>query len=163
MTDEIMMMPLSVECGSFLCCCVAGAALSFVFLLINAVEKAFGFTGVLAAVFDFLFCLFCGFSVFSLMLRYCSGRIRGYLLLGTLLGAVIFTSSFGEYVSEAFTELFVMLLKIANELLRLLFSPVIYVKAVSCEFARKTMKHFSEIAKKVWPIRKFCLKNRLKS
>ena len=163
MTDELIMMPISAECGSFLGCCIAGAALALGFSLVNAAEKAFGFTGIFAAIFDFFFCLFCGFSVFSLLLRYCSGNIRGYLLIGSVLGAVIFSASLGEYVTDAFSALFEITIKGILALFRLFFTPILRVKAPICEAARKFSQHFYKIAKKVWQNRKFCLKNRLKS
>ena len=163
MTDELIMMPISAECGSFLGCCVAGAALALTFSLINAAEKGFGFTGISAVVLDFFFCINCGYFAFSLLMRYCSGNIGGYLLIGLALGAVIFSALLGEYVTEAFSELFGMIKRCFFELLRLLFIPVLRFKVSICEALRKFSQLFRKIAKKVWRNRKFCLKIRLKS
>lgn len=134
--------------------------MAFCFLLLDSAEKAFNFTDVFAAFFDFVFCLICGFSLFSLTLRFCSGNIRGYLLLGAFLGALIFALSIGKYVADAFLALLKMLFEMVKELFRLLFLPFGYTKMLICRFIKIFSKKFHKFAKKVLINRKIRLKNR---
>lgn len=160
MTDELIMMPISLECVSFLCCCAAGAALAVLFSLMFAAEKAFSFTAAATAVFDFLFCLICFETAFWLLMRYCSGAVRGYLLIGMALGAVICFCLLGEYVEKAFFALFVFVKEGICGLLRIVFIPILYAVKAGRRIVKKLFEVFYEIAKKVWRNRKFCLKKR---
>lgn len=160
MTDELMMMPISLECIGFLGCCAAGAVLALILSLIFAVEKAFSFTEALSAIFDFLFCLLCFEMTFRLLMRYCSGRIRGYFLLGIMLGALIFCCSVGEYAADAFSMLLILLKRGACGLFRLISVPIFSLLRAMRKAVKKIFEVFYEIAKKVLRNRKFCLKKR---
>ncbi|MCD8328383.1 MAG: spore cortex biosynthesis protein YabQ [Ruminococcus sp.] len=106
---------------------------------------------------DMLFMLFCGFWFFIFSMTFARGQLRGFLLLGNLLGFFLYIFTLGELVKRVVTrarEIVVAALKWIGRLLwQRLFKPMISKilrpLRVRCKKIRRKRKKSEKSSKKV--------------
>jgi spore cortex biosynthesis protein YabQ len=114
-----MIVTLSEQTLTFLCSCVLGVLLSCYFDIFRVVRLICGNRKTVTLVCDLLFFLSATLFTYLFFVRFCSGQIRVYGLIGELLGFLLCHYS----VSALFMRLAVLIVRLVRRFLRLLARP----------------------------------------
>ncbi len=74
-----------------------GVLLSMSYSVVDIIVSIFTIGKKKTAICDVIFCLVCAVSLFVFILAYNLGKLRFYIILGIVLGAVAYFTSFGYY------------------------------------------------------------------
>lgn len=95
------MAPLEQQMCAFLICVGAGCLAGFLFDVYRTVVSYFRVKRTALAVGDIIFWLVLAALVFTLILLGNEGEVRGFMLLGLVLGAAVYYKVFGERSTRA--------------------------------------------------------------
>ncbi len=123
MVDEILTLPLSIQCSGFIGSLMLGAALSFVFSLLKTTRLIFSPGTLTVAIEDILYCVSASAAVFAFLMKYSYGRLRWYIFAGVLLGWIIFKLVAGDIIAVVLSRLFRLAFGIIKAILNLIFTP----------------------------------------
>ncbi len=151
-----MEISISHQCCCFLLALAVGAGLSLLYDCFRILRLILPKQTLLVAGEDLLYCLLCGAATLRFALFAEQGRLRGYLLLGEMLGWLLCHFTLGE-----------LILKIARPILRIIFKiisillkPVLWILQKICRLFRRIAEFVGKNFKKVAIRRKFFLKRR---
>lgn len=85
----------------FLLSCLLGAILSAFYGIFKILRIAVKFNAITIAVQDFVFWFLSGLAVFMFALWQSDGIVRGYVLIGVLIGALIYYLTIGELLTRS--------------------------------------------------------------
>ncbi len=134
-----------------------GAIFGVIYEVTRIVRIIFPHRSWMVFIEDMLFMLFCGFWFFIFSMTFARGQLRGFLLLGNLLGFFFYIFTLGELVKRVVTgarERIVAALKWTGRLLwRRLLRPIIFKilrpLGVRCKKIRRKRKKSEKSSKKV--------------
>lgn len=86
---------------------------------------------------DFLFWVLLSFLFFYVVVRLNWGEIRGYIVLGFLLGILIYNKVFSKFIYQASIRMGMILRKVLGKVLYTMFYPFRYVKKRVCKPIKK--------------------------
>lgn len=136
-----MIITLSEQTLIFLYSCLFGVLLSCYFDVFRVIRLICGNRKTVTLVCDLLFFLSGTVFVYLFFVRFCSGQIRVYVLIGELLGFLICHFS----VSALFMRFAVFVVRLVRRILRFLAKPWI---AVFRFFRKKFQKHHQKAEEK---------------
>ncbi|MBO4264892.1 MAG: spore cortex biosynthesis protein YabQ [Clostridia bacterium] len=96
-------------------------------------------SSVFLFVCDFVYMLIFTFSVFSIAYLYCDGRIRSFIIIGEILGFLIYDLTVGRFIITAFF----CLLYAIDTLFSLLYN--VFIKPIARKISHKADECFSEL------------------
>jgi len=85
----------------FLLSCLLGGVLSVFYNLFKILRIAVKFSAVTIAVQDFVFWFLSGLAVFMFALWQNDGIVRGYVLAGALIGALVYNLTIGALIARS--------------------------------------------------------------
>ena len=117
MTDDILVIPLKLQCIAFIYAVLSGAVLLLLFSFFTALRKVIPHKKAFVFAEDII----CSFAVFAssfyLCMHFCSGRLRWYIFVGEMLGWIISCLTVGN----AYILLFKTVISIVYKIILILF------------------------------------------
>lgn len=95
-------------------------------------------------IWDIIFFIFAGFATYCFLLIRSKGEIRGFVLVGELIGFLIYKKLFGRITAIALGWL-VSLLK---SFVEAVFRPIVQIVCLMCAFIKKIFKKVNIFSKK---------------
>lgn len=77
-----------------------GVLIAISYGIVNIIVSLFLSGRRKTVVSDILFSLICAFAVFSFILAFNLGKLRFYMVIGTVTGLVAYTAAFGSYAKQ---------------------------------------------------------------
>ena len=151
-----MEISISHQCRCFLLALALGAGLSLLYDLFRILRLILPEQRLLIAGEDLLYWLLCGLATMEFALHAERGRLRGYLLLGEVLGWLLCHFSLGELLLTVAERLIVILRRIFGLILR----PLRWILQKIFAIFRRLAGFLGKNIKKVAIRRKFFLKRR---
>lgn len=93
------------QLGIFMGAWVLGMAFAVLYDLLVAIRRTLNLSVAAVSVLDFLFAVILGTFSFLYMLASVDGRIRGFILIGELLGALLYKTALSDMVLGALTAI----------------------------------------------------------
>ena len=97
---------LSIEIKEFFYFCLAGIEISIIFDLFRAIKTS----NILTCIEDIVYWIITGIILINTIARHSSGNIRGYMLVGVVIGVLFYFFLIGKYVLKILTKIFNILL-----------------------------------------------------
>ena len=147
---------ISDELHTFLATVLAGLAVGALYDLIRATRKRAPAEGLLLGVQDVVFWAAAAGIVFFTVFDASDGRLRGYELLGAILGAILYFSALSrlflrvvDWILRVFMKIFLICLKILLTPLLFLYNiinkPILYLSGKLRKIFRKTGGRFRRL------------------
>lgn len=148
--------PLGLSVGgqslTFLLSVVLGAGLGALYDLFRISRKAFALPAILIAIEDLLYFFLCAFATFCYMLGATDGRVRWFILLGELLGAVIYHFTLGELVMAVSDAILRAARAVLSFVWRLTGAPLLrvlgYLSGIGIRFGVKAKVYLKKSARR---------------
>ena len=162
MTDEILMIPLNIQCIAFLYSVTFGGILSLIFVFITVSKNMFSLNKFFVALSDIISFIIPVLSVSFISMKFCNGILRWYLFAGELMGLLIAYFAVGDAAEKIFTVILSFVssvLSLITEIIKLplkIINLFILVIIVGIRNIHKNLK-------KVYSKCKLCLKYTMKS
>ncbi len=122
-----------------------GIPLGFCYDLLRAVRLLIPHGKFIVAIEDIAFLLFCGGALLCFSVVLARGEVRGYYVLGTLLGFLLYHCTLGMLIVPLLRRILLLLQK----LMRHMFSPVFHgIVRIYSIFKRKFVQS-SKVSKKI--------------
>ena len=147
---------LADEVYSFLFALGVGALLAAVYDCFRAVRIAICLPSVVVFFLDLLFSFFVFITTFFLLLERAYGKIRIMLLLGELLGFIIYRLTIGAVV----IRLWRMLVHLVRKIFRVIFTPVFRLLALLLSWLWRPFRYLLQKFKKLFIKLNFNLKQK---
>ncbi len=125
-----MFTPVSYEAFGFLLMCALGAALGAVYHIVVIVRESLFSSRAAVIISDILISSVCAFAVASALLYYNFALIRWYLILGLIIGAVLYFLTIGRLFFIIFSLFWKYFLKILVLILKILLTPVLFLHKI---------------------------------
>lgn len=151
-----MEISISHQCRCFLLALGLGAGLSLLYDCFRILRLILPENRLLIAGEDLLYCLLCGSFTLRFALFAEQGRLRGYLLLGELLGWLLCHFSLGELILKISRPI----LRLISRITSLFLKPILWILQKICRLFRRIAEILEKNFKKVAIRRKFFLKRR---
>ena len=123
MIDEILTLPLSVQCSGFVGALLLGAALSLVFAVLKATRLILNSGTFAVAAEDMLYCIFSAAAAFAFLMKFSYGRLRWYVFAGIFLGWIIFKLVIGDHLSLLLYRIAIAVFAVIKTVISILFFP----------------------------------------
>jgi len=159
MADEILNIPINIQCISFLYSVASGCILVLIFSLFSVIKNVFAPNKIILALFDITSLIIPISIAVIISMNFSSGMLRWYLFAGEILGWIIFHYTIGSIVNKIFKAIILIFLKIISFITVLIITP--YRIVLIPIF--KTTTVFKKYFKKVYSKCKLCLKCTMKS
>ena len=134
---------ISAQTLSFLYSLLFGAALSVCYDFIRVLHKKAVCSVLAIQIMDVLFFVISAFITFCFLMIYAKGQIRLYLLLGELLGFLLWSLTLSTFLQKIVVVLFDFL----NKILRLILKPFFILEKQSKKLVF-SLKNKRKLAKK---------------
>lgn len=139
-----MEISVAVQSMSFLYAFLFGAVTGLLYDIFRILRIAFPIGKVAVFIEDVLYLLSAGLLTFVYLLKFNSGEIRSYILLGTLLGFIVYYFTVGKLIIGS-AKLIIKLIKIV---LSFLFGILLIPIKKICSFLMFIFKKIAKILKK---------------
>lgn len=96
---------LAEQTRAFIYVAVLGATLGFVYDVLHAIRIMLGENKVITCVLDFLFCVLCAASFFAFTLVFMRGTVRGYCVIGCVLGGALYCFAISPFLMTAISPI----------------------------------------------------------
>ncbi|MDF2485786.1 MAG: hypothetical protein K0R46_1954 [Herbinix sp.] len=140
---------ITVELQFFLISILWGAILLVVYDILRIVRRLIKHGVVMIAIEDLIFWLAAGFFIFSMIYRENNGIIRGFSMIGMLLGLVLYHFSISEGVVKIVTKLIQTLLSPIKAALRQLAHFIKFLLSIGKKGINNTLFRLKKIKKSV--------------
>jgi len=160
---------ISMEVKFFLMSVLWGAILLVIYDCLRIFRKVVNHDNVWISIEDIIYWTFSSVLIFRMMYELNNGVIRGFSILGVILGMVIYKYSISEYVVKGISYVLIQIKKFVKKLIHILLKPAMFVKkqifkllGTIGRFVKKRLDHVKKcIQNKASPIWK-ALQNRVK-
>lgn len=126
---------IAKETRLFLLSLAVGAGMSFLYDLLRVLRRRTAHRAAAVSLEDILYFLLCALLHFAFVLKDNRGQLRGYILVGELLGWVCWHLSAGAVLVEAGSRLLGIVQRVVAGILRvLLFPAVLFVSSDEKDF-----------------------------
>ena len=153
---------INLEVQFFLISILYGILLLVVYDCIRIFRRIVPHRGFFVAVEDIIFWLVASIVIFIMIYERNNGTIRGFAILGMLLGMVIYNQLLSKYVVKGITLIIKTILKVIKKGLSILFKPFVFLaKKIGMVFGfatRKVHKAKSKIGSRYKKVRKSSVK-----
>ena len=132
---------LTLELHIFLTSIYGGIIGGFVYDLYRAIRYYYKFSKITTYIQDFLFWVFMTYIFFSILVKINWGEIRGYIILGFMIGFIIYMITFTKFAYPVVLKIVGLIKRIIGYLINLVLWPYKYMK----KKAYPTLKKFKKI------------------
>lgn len=151
---------IAKETRLFLLSLAVGAGMSFLYDLLRVLRRRTEHRAAAVSLEDILYFLLCALWNFAFVLKDNSGQMRGYILVGELLGWVCWHLSAGAVLVEVGSCLLGVVQKIVAAVLRVLLFPIYCLYRLVRRISAALSKALGKILKKVIQKGKYTLKRK---
>ena len=153
---------LEQQASVFLLSLLVGAALGVLYDVFRISRVAFYTSPAVVFAEDVLFFLICGVTTFFFGLTVMEGTLRAFLLIGELLGAVLYHFTLGRLVMRVATKIIGIIKAIFRFLFKWILRPLWRILCYIIAFIVKPFRILAHFFKKILQNLKFRLKVRRK-
>ena len=136
---------ISMEMRFFLASVLSGIILLIVYDVLRIFRRVVKHPWFFVALEDLIFWLLSGLFIFRMMYEMNNGTIRGFSILGMLLGMVIYNQSLSPFFVKGISEFFLLINRGIAKTLFFLSKPV----RIVCRFMKKVFLFLKKIITKV--------------
>lgn len=122
-----------------------GVPLGFCYDLLRTIRLVLPHGRFTVAIEDIVFLLFCGGALLSFSVVLARGEVRGYYVLGALLGFLLYRCTLGTLTVPLLRRLLLLLKKILSRLL----SPLFHGSVRICSIFKRKFVHSAKVSEKV--------------
>lgn len=158
MTDYLYSLSLARQTGGFLLSLGFGFIMGIFYDLFRLVRISLSKSKKIYFVFDLIYCIFLGFCSYLFFLTVNEGDIRGFLILGEVMGFAIYYFSLGVVIFSAGEKIIEVIKKLILSFFRAIFFPFKWIFKKVYGFASKTFRKITGKSKKIKNKSKFLLK-----
>lgn len=151
---------VATETRLFLLSLAVGAGMSFLYDLLRVLRRSSAHRAAAVSLEDIFYFLLCALVNFAFVLKDNSGQMRGYILVGELLGWVCWHLSVGAVLVEAGSRLLGVVQRIVTAALRVLLFPIYCLYRLVRRMSAGLSKALGKILKKVLQKGKYALKRK---
>ncbi|MCX7746338.1 MAG: spore cortex biosynthesis protein YabQ [Clostridia bacterium] len=147
-------MPISIsdEAYIFLLSVVGGMIIPFIYDLFRIKRKAINTSTLFIYLEDLLFWILVAIVMFAIVYYSNEGEVRGFILFGTILGAILYIL----LLSKAVVKISITTIQVICKVIKTIFTIITYpikvaykILRVPCRFIYKILKKFMRAAKRV--------------
>jgi len=162
MADEILNIPINIQCISFLYSVAYGCVLILILSFFRAIKSIFSPPNYIVALIDIIYFLAPVLFAVFISIKFSSGMLRWYIFAGEFLGFILFNFTAGDIISRLFEAVISIILQILSYLTAIIIS---LFKIILVPMAKTTVvfKKICKKLKKVYTKCKLCLKSTIKS
>lgn len=124
-----------------------GMGLFFLYDILRIFRRIVSHGAIWVGIEDFLYWLLCTGAVFVLVYQENDGMVRGFALGGVALGMLLYFSLFSRFVIKINVLILKTILGIVGKILRVLFSPMLWILKKIWRFFRKQLKKLCRAVK----------------
>ena len=145
---------ISMEIRFFLASVLSGIILLIVYDVIRIIRRVIKHAWFFVALEDLIFWLLSGLFIFRMMYEMNNGTIRGFAVLGMLLGMIIYNQSLSPFFVKGLSEFILLVKRGIAKVLRFLSKPVRIACRGGKRWLRFMKKQVTKIGRKLSPILK---------
>jgi spore cortex biosynthesis protein YabQ len=97
--------------------CLTGLGIGLLFDFFRIQRKVLRTCDIITYIQDILFWIFSGILIIFVIMKYTNGEIRIYMILGMLIGIILYFLIFSKYIMKIFVTILGFLLNIIRKLL----------------------------------------------
>lgn len=139
---------------------ILGAGLSLLYDVLRIIRRETRHQAVAVSLEDIVYFLVCGMVTFGFILKDNSGQVRGYIVVGEVIGWIICHMTVGEAAVRIFVWVFDLVKRIVCFWILILISPFVWIGRRFCRLIRKIEKRLCINLKKVMQKEKYNLKRK---
>ena len=151
---------IAKETRLFLLSLAVGAGMSFLYDLLRVLRRRTAHRAAAVSLEDILYFLLCALLHFAFVLKDNRGQLRGYIMVGELLGWVGWHLSAGAVLVEAGSRLLGIVQRVVAGILRVLLFPLYCLYRLMRRVSAALSKVLEKILKKVIQKGKYTLKRK---
>ena len=133
----------------FLIFTLNGILIGFLFDIFRILRKSFKTNDIMTYIEDILFWILAGTIVLFSMCKFCDGELRGYTVIGIILGAIIYLLTISTYIIKISLTIINILKKILNAIIKILSYPFKLVFKPILVICINIRKVFSKLTNKI--------------
>lgn len=135
---------------SFLFFSINGVIIGLIFDFFRILRKAFKTNNLITYIEDILFWILTGISIIIFMCNFSDGNLRLYMLIGLILGFLIYIFTISKYIIKFFVYIINILKKVMNYILKIINIPINFLnnllKSVYIFIYKKTKVNLSKMS-----------------
>ena len=120
----------SNQAFSFLIFSINGVIIGLIFDFFRILRKSFKTTNIITYIEDIAFWILTGISIIIFMYNFSDGSLRLYMLLGLILGFLIYILTISKYIINFFVYIINILKKIADYIFKILSIPIKFLNKI---------------------------------
>ena len=101
---------------------INGILIGFLFDIFRILRKSFKTNDIITYIEDVLFWILTGIIILFTMCKFCDGELRGFTIIGVLMGVILYMLTISTYI----IKVFVFIIKILNMIIRKIINIIIY-------------------------------------
>ena len=141
-----MIVSLSHQSMVFLLFIALGMVFSAVYDVLRALRRVFKYKSWLVQAQDLVFWIIATLLVFYAILIINYGEVRAYIILGIILGTIIYFSAFSPFVLRVFVRLIKWIKKAVELLIKIILAPFIFIYKLIAKPVKKILKFIKKYA-----------------
>lgn len=118
-----------------------GIVILFGYDMLRALRKAFQHSNFMLAVEDFLYWTVAGIVTFTVIFAENSGILRGFSLIATLLGMILYNRSISRFIVLGVSKFLLLVTSAIKWIVHVLLFPVLFLSKKMRKIARKSLKN----------------------
>jgi len=159
MADEILNIPINIQCISFLYSVAYGCVLILILSFFRAIKSIFSPPNYIVALIDIIYFLAPVLFAVFISIKFSSGMLRWYIFAGEILGFILFYFTVRDITCRLFEDAISIILQIISYLTAIIILPF---KIILVPIVKATVV-FKKNSKKIYTKCKLCLKSTIKS
>lgn len=112
----------------FLIFTLNGVCIGLIFDLFRILRKSFKTSNLIIYIQDILFWIFTGISIVFFMYNYSDGSIRLYMILGLILGFLLYLLTISKYIIKVFVIIICIIKRIIIRSINIINMPIQFTK-----------------------------------
>ena len=112
----------------FLIFTLNGVCIGLIFDLFRILRKSFKTSNLIIYIQDILFWIFTGISIVFFMYNYSDGSIRLYMILGLILGFLLYLLTISKYIIKVFVFIICIIKRIIIRSINIINMPIQFTK-----------------------------------
>lgn len=140
---------ISMEMRFFLASILCGIILLIVYDVLRIFRRVIKHAWLLVALEDLIFWLLSGIVIFRMMYEMNNGTIRGFAILGMMLGMIVYNKSLSPFFVKGISSLFLLINKGIGKILYYLSKPFRIISRYAKKIVPFPKKYITKVGKVV--------------
>jgi spore cortex biosynthesis protein YabQ len=161
-----MLVPISDQAYIFLCTVLGGLLVGFIYDLFRISRRVIKTHNIIVYFEDIAFWILVSLTSFAIIFVSNSGKIRGYSLIGIVLGVIIYYFLFSYFIMKITINIINFIKKVLILIYKILRIPIIFMYRIIYypvmfiyRITKKVLKFIQKINKKITEYFKLNIKN----